>query len=109
MRTIKKEYVQIFTTVEKKKDAEKIADILVKKRVAGCVQVIGPIKSTYRWKKVIENTKEWLCIIKTRKSLYAEVEKTIKEIHPYEIPEILAIPVVSGSKDYLQWLDVNTQ
>ncbi len=104
-KTGKKEYLQVFTTVEKKSDAVKIADTLVKKRVAGCVQILGPIKSTYWWKGSIEKTQEWLCIIKTQKFHYNEVENIIKKIHPYEVPEILAIPVVAGSKDYLKWLD----
>ncbi len=104
-KTGEKEYLQVFTTVEKKSDAVKIADTLVKKRVAGCVQILGPIKSTYWWKGSIEKTQEWLCIIKTQKFHYNEVENIIKKIHPYEVPEILAIPVVAGSKDYLKWLD----
>ena len=100
-----KEHIQIFTTTEKRKDAEKIAHILVQKRLAGCVQIIGPISSTYWWKKKIQTAEEWLCLIKSEKSLYKELEKTIKEIHPYETPEITAVPIVTGSKEYLRWLD----
>ena len=100
-----KQYVHVFTTTEKREDAEKVAQILVQKRLAGCVQIIGPIQSTYRWKNRKETVKEWLCLIKSEKSLYKELEKTLKEIHPYETPEITAVPIVAGSKEYLHWLD----
>ncbi|HID19639.1 MAG TPA: divalent-cation tolerance protein CutA [Methanophagales archaeon] len=98
------EYVQVITTIEKREDAEKIANALVEKRLAACVQILGPIVSTYWWKGNIERADEWLCIIKSKKDLYDVLEKSIKEIHPYETPEIFALSVVAGSKDYLKWL-----
>ena len=101
---MREEYIQVVTAVEKKEDAEKIAKTLVEKRLAACVQIVGPIVSTYWWKDNIETAEEWLCIIKSMKDLYEELEKSIKEIHPYETPEIFALPVVAGSKDYLKWL-----
>ena len=96
-------YIQIFTTTKKKEDAEKIARTLVEKRLAGCIQIL-PITSIYRWRG-IEREEEWLCLIKSKKTLYEELEKTIKEIHPYEIPEIIAVPIIAGSDDYLKWLN----
>ena len=96
-------YIQIFTTTKKKEDAEKIARMLVEKRLAGCIQIL-PITSIYRWRG-IEREEEWLCLIKSKKTLYEELEKTIKEIHPYEIPEIIAVPIIAGSDDYLKWLN----
>ena len=98
------EYIQVFTTTEKKEDAKKIARAVVEKRLAGCIQTLGPIVSTYWWKGNVETAEEWLCLLKSKRALYEELEKTIKEIHPYEIPEIIAIPIVAGSKDYLEWL-----
>lgn len=98
------EYIQVFTTTEKKEDAEVIAKALMERRLAGCVQIIGPITSTYWWKGRVETAKEWLCIIKSKKSLFEMLEKAIKETHPYETPEIIAIPIVVGGKDYLKWL-----
>ena len=71
------EYLQVFTTTEKKEDAEKIAKALVEKRLAGCVQIIGPIASTNRRKGPIETAEEWLCFIKSKKALYGELEKAI--------------------------------
>ena len=98
------EYIQVFTTTEEKNDAEKMAKVLVEKRLAACVQVIGPIISTYQWKGNLEIAQEWLCLIKTRRDLYDEVEAAIKEMHPYETPEIIAVPFVAASREYLEWL-----
>lgn len=98
------EYIQVFTTTEKKEDAERIAKALLEMRLAGCVQIVGPITSTYWWEGSLETAEEWLCIIKSKRSHYEEFEKAIKEIHPYETPEIIATPIVVGSKDYLKWL-----
>ena len=99
------EYIQVSTTTEKKEDGEKIAKVLLDKRLAGCIQILGPIESSYWWKNNIETQKEWLCLIKSKKGLYNELERTIKEIHPYETPEIIAVPISEGSKDYMEWLD----
>jgi len=98
-------YIQIITTTEKKEDAEKIAMTLVEKRLAACVQIAGPITSLYRWKGNIEIAQEWQCWIKSKEVLYKEIEKAIKSVHPYEVPEIIAMPIVAGSPDYLEWLE----
>jgi periplasmic divalent cation tolerance protein len=99
------QYIQVSTTTEKREDSERIAQTLVQKRLAACVQIIGPISSTYWWKGTVENAEEWLCLIKSKKSLYGLLEKTIKETHPYEKPEITAVPIILGSKEYLRWLN----
>jgi len=106
---MKEKYIQILTTVEKKKDAEKIAKIIAEKRLAGCIQIIGPITSTYWWEGKLEKSKEYLLAIKTRKELYKEVEKEIKKVHPYKVPEIIAIPIIEGSEEYLKWLSKETK
>ncbi|MCL0032790.1 divalent-cation tolerance protein CutA, partial [Peptococcaceae bacterium] len=95
------EYIQVFTTTEKEEDAKKIAKTIVEERLAACVQILGPITSTYWWEESIETSKEWLLFIKSKKSMYEELEKAIKSIHPYQVPEIIAVPVTAGSKDYL--------
>jgi len=99
------EHVQIITTTGTKTDAQRIARALVEKRLAGCVQVVGPISSTYRWKGSTETAEEWLCIVKSRGELYPRLEQAIQAIHPYEVPEILAVPIVQGERQYLKWLD----
>ena len=97
-------YIQISTTTETRQYAEAIASALVEQKLAGCAQIIGPIVSTYRWNSDVECEEEWLCSIKTSKELLTDVEKTIKLIHSYDMPEIIAVPIVGGSSDYLTWL-----
>ncbi|HDQ03938.1 MAG TPA: divalent-cation tolerance protein CutA [Deltaproteobacteria bacterium] len=100
-----KAYIQISTTTATKEDAQKIARYLVEQKLAACAQILGPIESAYTWKGQVETADEWLCLIKTREELFAEVDAAIKKLHPYETPEIITVPIVQGSKEYLQWLD----
>lgn len=97
-------FIQIVTMTDKKEDAEKITMTLVERKLAACVQIVGPIVSTYRWKGTIETATEWQCVIKSREGLYNEIEKAIRAVHPYEVPEIIAVPIIAGSSDYLEWL-----
>jgi periplasmic divalent cation tolerance protein len=97
-------YIQVLTTTGKKVDAEKIAMTLVERKLAACVQILGPITSAYSWKGNIETAEEWQCVIKSREDLYKDIEKAIKSVHPYEVPEIIATPITAGSGDYLDWL-----
>ncbi len=85
------EFIQVVTTISSQADARRIADALVQQRLAGCVQIVGPIESLYRWEGKIETATEWQCWIKTRKSHYKAVEQAIHKLHPYEVPEILAV------------------
>ena len=102
-------YLQVVTTTEHKEDAEKIGKTLVGERLAACAQVVGPTVSTYWWKGAIETAEEWLCYLKTHSSLYDELEEAIRAVHPYETPEIVAVPIVRGSNDYLEWLDTEVK
>ncbi len=99
------EYIQISTTFEKEEDAKKIAHLLVKENLSACVQIIGPISSIYKWKGNIESSQEYILLIKTKDKLYDKVEKMIKKNHPYETPEIISLPIIKGSSDYLNWLN----
>jgi periplasmic divalent cation tolerance protein len=99
------EFIQVMTAIGSRDDAQKIAESIVGKRLAACAQVIGPITSTYWWQGAMETTEEWLCLLKTRKDLYKELEQAIREVHTYDEPEILAIPVVDGSQSYLAWIE----
>jgi periplasmic divalent cation tolerance protein len=101
--------IQVSTTVAKRQDATKIAKSALEEKLAACVQVIGPIGSTYWWKGKMEDAEEWLCLMKTRKQLYPKLEKRIKAIHPYEEPEIIALPIVDGSAGYLRWIEEETK
>jgi periplasmic divalent cation tolerance protein len=102
------EYIQVFTTVEKREDADRIASTVVQHRVAACAQIVGPIRSIYWWKGKMEEAEEWLCVMKTRQDLFPALEKEIKSAHPYEVPEIVALPIVAGSKSYLDWIGEET-
>jgi periplasmic divalent cation tolerance protein len=99
------EHVQVVTTTSSREEAQRIARVLVEERLAACVQVLGPISSTYRWQGAIETSHEWLCVAKSRRELYEEIEKAIRGAHSYQVPEILAVPILAGSVDYLAWLD----
>jgi periplasmic divalent cation tolerance protein len=98
------DFIQVMTTVAKRDDAEDIARKLVGERLAACVQVIGPVQSTYWWEGRLETGEEWLCLAKSRLDLYPSVEQAIRAIHPYQVPEILAVPVVAGFEGYLAWM-----
>lgn len=96
--------IQVMTTVEEREQAEAIAETLLAEKLAACVQVVGPITSYFHWQGKKEKSTEYLCLIKSRRYLFAKIEAAIKKAHPYEVPEILAVPVVAGSEAYLDWL-----
>lgn len=102
-------YVQIITSLDNKKKAEEMAQILVKKNLVACVQVIGPMKSIYHWQGKIEKAKEWICLMKTKSSLYRTIEKAIIQMHPYTLPEIIVLPILKGYSPYLQWISKTTR
>jgi periplasmic divalent cation tolerance protein len=77
----------------------------VEERLAACVNQIGPIQSVYRWEGKLEQSEEQLLIIKTRKELFPALEKRVRELHSYSVPEIVALPIIDGSPDYLRWLE----
>jgi periplasmic divalent cation tolerance protein len=94
----------VLTTVGLKDVAEKLATQLVERRLAACVNVVGPIRSIYRWKHKVHNEAEYLLIIKTTASYADRLQSAFKELHPYELPECVQLPIVGGSDDYLNWL-----
>ena len=102
-------FIEVRTAIDSLEDAQKIAETVVKKRLAACVQISGPMTSTYWWQGKIEQAQEWLCTAKTRKDLYPELEQAIREVHTYDEPEILASEVVAGSQGYLDWLRRETE
>ncbi len=98
------DYLLVITTTASKEDAEKMAALMVSKRLAACVQVEGPLTSVYWWKGKAEKDQEWKCSFKTSKSKYSQLEQVIKDNHSYDTPEIVALPIVAGSPDYLDWM-----
>jgi periplasmic divalent cation tolerance protein len=102
-------YIQVATTVGSMEEARRLAEALVDRRLAACVQVLGPIVSRYRWRGEVEEAEEWQCLAKTEAALYPEVEAAIRAAHSYDEPEILATPVVAGSEGYLGWVSENVE
>lgn len=98
------EAIQIVTMTSDLADAERIATMLVANRLAACVQLSGPVESTYRWKDQIETSSEWCCTIKTLRELFPQVESKIRELHSYGEPEIVATAIVAASQSYLNWI-----
>jgi periplasmic divalent cation tolerance protein len=103
------EFVQITTTTGTRADADRIAVELVSRRLAACVQVSGPIESTYRWQGAVETSEEWLCTAKTMAMHVDAIGRLIKELHPYEVPELIATEIVGGSEAYLAWVREQVQ
>ena len=99
------DFLQVSTTVPTEQLAQQIAEALVDNCLAACVQVQGPIQSVYRWQGKVEQATEWLCQAKTRRDLLPQIEKMIGQLHEYECPEIIAVPIVAGSEPYLKWLE----
>ena len=102
------EVVIVLTTLPDRAAAVKLAEVLVAKRLAACVNVLADCTSVYRWKGAVENAAEVPVVIKTRAGLYAELEDAIGRLHPHELPEIIAVPVVRGLDRYLQWVAEET-
>jgi len=98
------EYLQVLTAAGSEEEAEQISAMLIERRLAACVQVLGPISSRYRWQGEIETAREWMCVAKTEATRYPEVEAAIRELHSYDEPEVVATPIVAGSKGYLDWI-----
>ena len=94
----------IFVTTGSEEQAVAIARALVTERLAACVNIVGPVRSIYRWRDEVEDDREYLLIIKTRATLYMKVETRVRELHTYEVPEVLAIQADRGSPPYIQWL-----
>ena len=98
----------VFTSLPDREAAVELAHGLVEKRLAACVNVLGGCTSVYRWNGAIEQADEVPVMLKTRAARYPEVEAAIRELHPYELPEIVAVPVVRGLPEYLEWVAEET-
>lgn len=98
-------YQIIFCTCPDQKTAEQIASLLVEQKLAACVNIIAGVTSVYEWQGKIETSQEQLLIIKSHADKYDAIENKIKTNHPYELPEIIAVPIDRGLPDYLQWIN----
>ena len=99
------ESVVVLVTCGGEKEALRLARAVVSARLAACVNIHGaPVRSIYRWKGKVEDAKEWLLLMKTTKPGFAALQRKITELHSYDVPEIIALPIRAGSKKYLAWL-----
>ena len=98
------DFVQVTTTFPDERTAQRVASCVVEERLAACAQVQGPIWSTYRWKGEVEQEQEWYCHFKTMVDRLPELEARIRELHPYEVPEIIEVPILHADQKYLDWI-----
>jgi periplasmic divalent cation tolerance protein len=103
------ESIVVLVTCGSEEEALKIAHSLVEERVAACVNVVSPVRSIYRWEGKILDEKEWILIIKTQRQRFEQLEKKVKSLHSYSVPEIIGLPIVEGASSYLKWLEEMTQ
>ena len=101
-------YIIVLNTCNSTEIASSIAEMLVTRKLAACVNIVNGIESIYQWQGKIEHEQEKLLIIKTRQSLFSRVQNTIQELHDYELPEIIAVPIQTGEKNYLDWIQSAT-
>ena len=98
------DYIIVLATTANKAEAEKIAQTLLKKRLIACANIINPVASLFFWSGKIDKAEECLMVMKSRRDLFAELAECLKGLHSYEVPEVLAIPIVEGSAVYLAWM-----
>ena len=102
-------YLQVTTTTDSRAEAERLGHVMVERRLAACAQIVGPVTSTYWWKGAMETAEEWVAVMKTTERLSAQLIAAIKAEHSYETPDIVAISIVDGLPDYLNWIAEETQ
>lgn len=99
----------VLTNLPERAVAERLADLLVERKLAACVNILAPCRSVYRWQGAVQHDEEHPMLIKTTVERYAELEQALREGHPYELPEIIALPVERGLPAYLQWVADETE
>ncbi len=98
-------YIVVFITTKDTEEAQKIAVALLKRRLAACVNIVPEVNSHFWWQDKLDSAKESLLVIKTKDTLLPDIVKSVKKIHSYTVPEIIALPIVGGNQDYLDWID----
>lgn len=98
------DFVVVLVTTSSKEEAERIAQTLVDEHLAACVNIVSPVQSIYRWEGKVQNEIELLLLIKTRQAVFEDVRQRVRSLHSYENPEIIALPISTGSTPYLDWL-----
>jgi periplasmic divalent cation tolerance protein len=99
----------VITNLPDRESAGRLAHLLIEKRLAACVNILSPCRSVYRWKGKTEDAEEFPMLIKTTHTRYADLEAAIRAVHPYELPEIIAVPLAGGLPAYLEWVEAETR
>ena len=102
-------YIVVFITAGSKEEAQKIARGLLEEKLAACVNIIDGVESHFWWQGKIDSAKEALLVIKTKKELFNKLAKKVKSLHSYSVPEIIALPIVTGNTEYLNWINDSTE
>lgn len=105
MSILGKDYVIVLVTTSNEQEAEKIIRRLLDEKLIACANIISPVSSHFHWSGKIEKTEECLVLMKSREDLFEKLAETVKSLHSYEVPEILALPIINGSKTYIDWLE----
>ena len=105
----KTDRIIVFITASSEEEAHNIAESLVKGKKAACVNIVPAVDSLFWWEGKIESARESLLLVKTKASLFPEIVELVNRAHSYEVPEIIALPIIAGSEDYLKWLDTACQ
>jgi len=101
--------IVVLSTCSSADEADRLARLLVERRLAACVSVVPGVHSLYRWQGAIESSAEWLLLVKSSRGLFPALAATLEQEHSYEVPEILALPVVEGAANYLNWLSASLE
>jgi periplasmic divalent cation tolerance protein len=99
--------IVVLNTCGSEDEAERLARLLIERRLAACVSVVPRVRSVYRWNGAVESSDEWLLLIKSSRALFEQLREAIEGAHSYQVPELLALPVVDGAAPYLDWLQAN--
>ncbi len=99
------DYTLIMVTASSREEAEKIATTLLERKLIACANILGPVSSRFWWQGKIDSAEEYMIFMKTKRELFDQVADNVKQLHSYEVPEIIALPIVEGAKPYLEWIN----
>jgi len=102
---MRNKFIVVFVTASSKKEGKRIITALIKKKLIACGNILNKVDSTFIWRKKIDKAKEVLIILKTKRDLFKKIAREIERLHSYEVPEIIAMPIIEGSAKYLKWID----
>jgi len=100
-------YMVVLVATSSREEAEKIVDVLLKEKLIACANVLGPVSSSFWWKGKVDHTEEYIVFMKTEERMFEDLVESVRRVHSYEVPEIIALPIIKGFKPYLEWIGEN--